>query len=279
MDEIWRLAECCHAPVYFAPEAKEVYADAGLKGFWMGYFASRSAALGPVSPQVVTAAFYNFAPSMVARAIPDAWRFCPPEEVLAARLEVAGLCLRRLLGDLADHPDVREAAGLAGAAVDACPAAGRVLFAAHAAVPTPGEPLAALWHALTALREFRGDGHVAALVTSGVDGCEANVVASALGLVPPEQRAYRGWTEEEWRAAADRLRERGVLDREGAVTEKGRRERDAVEAATEHLARAPMDALGEAGTARLAHLLRPLVTRIIDGGGVPFPNAMAMPRP
>ncbi len=63
------------------------------------------------------------------------------------------------------------------------------------------------------------------------------------------------------------------------MTEKGRRERDAVEAATERLARAPMDALGEAGVARLAHLLRPLVTRIIDGGGVPFPNAMAMPRP
>ncbi|TQS29023.1 SCO6745 family protein [Microbispora sp. KK1-11] len=279
MDEIWRLVECCHAPVYFAPEAKEAYAAAGLKGFWMGYFASRSAALGPVSPQVVTAAFYNFAPSMVARAIPDAWRFCPPEEVLAARLEVACRCLRRLLGDLADHPDVREAAGLAGAAVEACPAGGRVLFAAHAALPPPGEPLAALWHALTALREFRGDGHVAALVTAGVDGCEANVVASALGLVPSEQRAYRGWTEEEWQAAAGRLRERGVLDREGAVTEKGRRERDAVEAATERLARAPMDALGEVGAARLARLLRPLVTRIIDGGGVPFPNAMAMPRP
>ena len=41
----WRVLEPYHAMIYFAPEAREAYAAAGLKGFWMGYFASRVAPL------------------------------------------------------------------------------------------------------------------------------------------------------------------------------------------------------------------------------------------
>jgi hypothetical protein len=237
MDDIWQLLECTHAPVYFAPEAGPVYSadGAGLKGFWMGYFASRSAALGAVPADVMTAAFYNFAPARVARALPDAWDRCPPETVLAARLDVVDQCLRRLLGELVDSPQVAEAAELARRAVETLPSAGRVLFAAHAALPVPEHPHLALWWAATALREFRGDGHVAALVTAGVDGCEANAITVALGLAPPEQRLNRGWTEAEWQAAEERLRGRGVLAQDGTLTAEGRRERDALEATTDGL--------------------------------------------
>src|SRR4051812_37123976 len=42
----WQVFEPYHAVIYFAPEARAAYTAAGLKGFWMGYFASRSAALG-----------------------------------------------------------------------------------------------------------------------------------------------------------------------------------------------------------------------------------------
>ncbi|WP_326651845.1 MULTISPECIES: SCO6745 family protein [unclassified Streptomyces] len=279
MDDIWQLLECIHAPVYFAPETGPVYSAAGdgLNGFWMGYFASRAAALGAVSPDVVTAAFYNFAPARVARALPDAWHRCAPEAVLAARLEVADQALRRLLGELADSPQVAEAANLACRAVEALPAAGRVLFSAHAALPVPEQPHLALWWAATALREFRGDGHVAALVTAGVDGCEANVITVALGLAPPEQRLNRGWAEAEWQTAEVRLRDRGVLAPDGTLTAQGRLERDAIEAATDRLARPLTDALGADGTARLAGCLRPLARRIVEAGGVPFPNAMGLP--
>ena len=38
--------------------------------------------LDGLPPEVVTATFYNFAPAMVGRAIPDAWRFASPERVL-----------------------------------------------------------------------------------------------------------------------------------------------------------------------------------------------------
>ncbi|MCO5995199.1 SCO6745 family protein [Actinoallomurus rhizosphaericola] len=279
MDETWRLIECCHAFVYFVPETRDAYAEAGLTGFWRGYFASRAAALGTAPAEVVAAAFHNFAPRMVARAFPDVWHRSSPEAVLAARTAVADRALRRLAGDLIDGPAVAEAAALAGRAVEATPVAGRVLFAAHAALPRPDEPHLALWHAVTALREFRGDGHVAALLTAGLDGCEANVLAGALGLTPPAQRDHRGWTEEEWAAAAGRLRARGLLGDDGAPTPEGRAERETIEDVTDRLARPPLDALGPDGAALLTGLLRPLARAIVDGGGIPFPNAMAMPRP
>ncbi|HEY3478793.1 MAG TPA: hypothetical protein VGL02_07825 [Streptomyces sp.] len=279
MDEVWRFLECVHAPVYFAPEAQTAYSGAGdgLKGYWMGYFASRSAALGVVPAPVVTAAFYNFAPARVVRAVPDCWSYATPGDVLGVRLGVARQALRRLLGGLADDARVAEAAELARRAVDGAPVAGRVLFAAHAAVAVPNDPLAALWWAATALREFRGDGHTAALVTAGIDGCEANVLTVRLGLAGDEQREYRGWTTDEWAAATDRLHTRGWLGADGTPTAEGRAGRSAVETTTERLAHPGLAALGDDGTGRLAELLRPLARRIVDGGGLPFPNPMGMP--
>src|SRR2546423_14490091 len=109
----WRVFEPYHAMIYFAPEAREAYAAAGLKGFWMGYFASRAAPLGAVPASVVTATFFNFHPRMVTRAIPDAWRFSSPERVLQARYQAADAALRRLLGAKVDSIEVVEAAGLA----------------------------------------------------------------------------------------------------------------------------------------------------------------------
>src|ERR1044072_6299455 len=49
---LWPAFETYHAHIYFVPEAAEAYRALGLKGGWMGYFASRSAALGPASPRL-----------------------------------------------------------------------------------------------------------------------------------------------------------------------------------------------------------------------------------
>lgn len=43
-----RCTETLHAVVSFAPEPQAAYASLGLRGYWRGYFASRSSALGPV---------------------------------------------------------------------------------------------------------------------------------------------------------------------------------------------------------------------------------------
>jgi helix-turn-helix protein len=271
---MWQLLEPIHAVVYFAPETRVAYEDAGLKGGWMGYFASRAAAMGPVPPEMVIATFYNFHPAMVRRAIPDAWTFSTPEKVLRARLQVADLALRRLLGPNIAGKHVKSAAGLARSAAEAAEPAGRPLFAAHAALAWPDEPHLELWHAATLLREFRGDGHVAVLVANEIDGCEAHVLLVADAVMPAEmQRANRGWSKEDWAAAEDRLVARGFMNGAG-LTDAGRRLRAAIEDATDRLALTPYNWLGTTACAEMeAHLLD--VNRRL-GGAVPFPNPMGL---
>ena len=93
--ELWLRYEPIHAVTYFAPESHQAARDAGLKGFWMGYFGFRAAPMGAVSSGVVIATFANFAPQMVRRAIPDAWSFASPEVLVAVRSEAAARALRR----------------------------------------------------------------------------------------------------------------------------------------------------------------------------------------
>ena len=277
---LWRVLDPYHALVYFAPEVAEAMKAVGLKGWWMGYFAGRAAPMGPVAAPVVTATFFNFRPSMVERAIPDAWTFSTPGDVLAARFDAVDAALRRALGDVLDGPGVREAAGLAGEAMAAADLAGRPLAAAHAALPVPDPPHLALWHAATVIREHRGDGHVAALVAAGLDGCEAHVSFAATGTISRDTlQPARGWSDEEWGAAVDRLRQRGWLDAGAALTDAGRTGRQEIEDRTDQLALRPWRALGEAGTERLVELARPLAVRLIESGAVPRPNPVGAPPP
>ena len=275
---MWPAFETYHAHVYFVPEAAEAYRRLGLKGGWMGYFASRSAALGAASPELVTAVFFNFHPAMVARALPDAWALASPEDVVAARLQTADVGLRRLIPEHIGSPGEGEAAALAREAAEAPALAGRPLFAALRALPWPDQPHLVLWHACTLLREHRGDGHVAALTAAGLDGCEAHVTLTATGSVPRETlQVNRKWSDEEWAAAEERLRARGWLDAAGKLTDAGRAGRAEVEARTDELAEEPWRALGPERTERLLELLTPLARAINAAGGVPVPNPVGVP--
>ncbi|HEX2911166.1 MAG TPA: hypothetical protein VH186_10190 [Chloroflexia bacterium] len=217
---------------------------------------------------------------MVARAIPDAWHFSQPHLVLRARTEAADAVLQRLLGEMVDSEELREAASLAREAVNACHPAGRALFASYLALPWPEKPHMVLWHAATLLREYRGDGHVAALLTAGIDGCEAHVVMAASGKVGRETiQPHRGWTDQEWEAARQRLQQRGWLDSDGALNAEGHAAREAIEDQTNRLALAPWQHLGFERTNRLLKLVRPLSGRIIEQGGIPVPNPMGVPWP
>ena len=272
---MWLALEPIHAAVYFAPEAKEIYGEIGLKGYWMGYFATRSAAFGAASPEIIMATFYNFSERMVRRAIPDAWSFSNPEAVLAARYRLADLTTTRIF-DGAPEAETGEAAHLAEAAARAARPEGRPLFAAHAALPWPDEPHLRLWHAATLLREHRGDGHVATLIANQIDGLEAHVIAAAAGDIDlVTQKQHRGITDEEWDAAINRLRSRGLLDRSGAFTADGRALKESIEKRTDELALPPYAAIGEASCVRLLELLG----GFSDRSDVPYPNAMALPRP
>jgi hypothetical protein len=261
---LWNVLEPIHAAIYFAPESRERMAAAGLKGFWMGYFASRAAPFGAAPAPLVTATFFNFHPAMVERAIPDAWSLASPEAVLAARYAAADAMWDRIVGDV----DVAEAAALATQAALAADPVGRPLFAAHAALDWPATSHGALWHAATLLREHRGDGHIAALVAEGVSGCAAHVLAVASEVTTRDAiQPHRGWSDEEWNAAAA-----SVAGREAELRER-------VETRTDAVALAPYEALGQAGVDRLLELTTPIAARIMDSGNVPVPNPIGIGSP
>ncbi|MFF6958668.1 hypothetical protein ACIOC1_13915 [Streptomyces sp. NPDC088197] len=267
----FRVLEPLHSMVYFAPETQAALVAAGLENNRMCYFAGRAAALGPVGPAVVTSTFYNFSPSLVARHIPLAWTLAAPEDITAARLRAVDAVQRRLLGDAVDSPEMAEAAELAQRAAEACTGGDRILYAAHAALPSPKEPHLAFWHATTLLREYRGDGHLAVLLCAELDGLEALVThtATGKGFLPGFARTHRGWSEQEWDAAVARLRDRGLLDADGSLTDQGVELRRHIESETDRLGRAPYEHLGEAGTARLTEIAQGLTMRALAAGAFP----------
>ena len=273
---MWALYEPVHAVTYFAPEARAAYEEAGLRGFWRGYFAGRAAPLGPVGPGPVYALFYGFARHMVDRALPAVWELADPQRTLEARRRGARASLERLAPAVPPE-ELKEAAVLARTAAEGADLPGRALGAANADLPWPDEPIDILWHATTILREHRGDGHVAALLAAGVDGCEALVLRGALDLRRDFLQPARGWTDEEWQEAADRLAGRGWLDAEGRTTDAGRAVLDEAERITDALAAGPWRVLGEVGTERLAALLAPLTRAVFTE--VPYPNPIGVPAP
>jgi hypothetical protein len=282
----WRTLEPVHGMIYFAPEGREAYRAAGLAGGRMGYFASRAAAMGPVPAEVVIATFYNFNPELVRAAIPAAWELAAPARVLEARFEAVDRALRRAFGaDAIGSDGLVEAAELARRAALAASddLDGRALFAAHASLPWPdgSEPHLVLWHAQSLLREYRGDGHISALVTEGVSGLEALVIHGATGEVPiAVLRATRAWPDDAWDAAVARLVDRGLVEAGdgSSLTAAGRDHRQRVEDRTDALALRAYMPLGDDGCARLRELGRPLSRAVIDSGLlVPDPSTWAEP--
>ena len=277
---MWTLFEPVHSVVYFAPEARATFEAAGLRGFWRGYFAGRAAPLGPVEAAPVVAAFFSFAPGMVARAVPDVWQRAAPAEALRARSAAATAALSRITaslpaaasGEVADR--LTEAADRLTEAAGRLDHAGRVLGAANGALPAPEDPLARLWQAATTLREHRGDGHVAALVAAGLGGCEVLAWRAATDLSREVLQPNRGWTDDEWEAATRRLRARGWLDGAGRPTDAGVAGYREIEAATD---RACAHAWTDADVERLHTLLSPLAKTCYHE--VPALNPIGLPAP
>ena len=267
-----RTLETLHALGYFAPEVDAELVALGVRTGRSTYFASRAAAMGAVGPGTVAATFFVFNPALVARLLPAAWSAVSPEAAVAARLRGIDAAYRRLLGEAAlAAPEVAEAAELTRAAVAGADPAGRPLYAAHADLAWPDEPHLALFHALTLIREHRGDGHVAALLAHGLTGLEALVThtATGTGFTQPAAQVTRAWSDEQWAGAVASLAARGLMTDDGALTPAGEALRASVEAATDEMAVAPWAALGEDGRARLKEIGKPLVMRAVAAGAFP----------
>ncbi|KUO06336.1 SCO6745 family protein [Streptomyces caeruleatus] len=261
-----------HSTSYFAPELGKELGALGITHPRAVNFAVRAAALGPVGAGAVTATFYNYKHDLVARHVPAVWAVASPEDVLAARARAVDAALRRLLGDDAvTSPQMTEAAGLALRATEACSRSARPLYSAHADLAVPDEAHLAFFHATTLLREHRGDGHLAVLMSAGLDGLEAVVThtATGKGMTPKWVFTTRGWSQEDWDAACDRLRGRGLLDEAGGLTAEGVALREQIEAETDRLDRAPYEHLGVEGVGRLTELGAEFARAAVAAGAFP----------
>jgi hypothetical protein len=240
--QLTRSLDPLHAMVYFVPYANEKFGELGME-FRMHYFASRSAAMGAVSANVVAATFYNFNPQLVAAVILAAWELAPPAAVTRVRYEIVSTALPRVLGEeLTRSPELARAAELLRRVAESVPNAdGRPLYAGHAELPWPDTPHAQVWHAITLLREYRGDGHIAALMASGLSGLDALITHTATGICFSADfaRRSRGWTRDDWDAATEHLKSRGILRSDGELTTAGIDLRSTIEDLTDELGYPP----------------------------------------
>lgn len=252
---------------------KEVLAEFDAIGLNMaeGYFTARAAPMGVVDANVVDAAFFTFNP----RAIRKCLRFdiVTPQQAIAARQRGAAAALHRLLGER----DVAEIVAALRDAVEAAPIAGRPLFAGHKAIAWPEEPYEALWHGANCLREFRGDGHIALLLSHELIGLEAQVLHAGIRKIenPTESFLVRGhaWKPEDYEAAAERLKARGLVGPDGAANDAGLKLRLMIERETDRLAEPPFRALGEERAERLVDGLAELSTIVLGEPSLPQLNA------
>jgi len=265
---LFLLVEPVAVVTYMAHEPTEAVMALGAGNVWDAYFAGRAAPLGrDVPPEVVHAIFYNFADGEVARHIPRVWDRVTPEAANAARERGSVAALRRILGDLAESPGVARAAELVIKAGTSATMDGRALYAAVRTLPVPTEPLARLWHGANLLREHRGDGHVAALVTVGIGGTEAHVLHALSEGMRAEQFGRVGYLPRAQLAAVvDAMRALGIIDDAGWLTAAGRQLKDRVETLTDELAAPAYDILEPDELDQLIEDLEPLAAVLVAAG-------------
>jgi hypothetical protein len=162
---------------------------------------------------------------------------------------------------------ITEARALIDPVVTGLDVAGKPLAAGNAAVALPDDPLIALWQQVTVLREWRGDAHIALLVTNEVGPCECLVLQVSSGRFPLRfAQLTRRWDETQWATAVERLGDRGWMAPDASLTPAGVEARNQIEADTDRLCEAIWDPVGDSGAARLSALIEP-IHLAIDAAG------------
>lgn len=261
---MYELVEPIGVMPYTADEPNEAMFALGFTDYWDTYFAGRAAPLGLVPAEVVDALFYNFAPGEVARHIPKVWRTTTPELAIAARQLGCARALRRILGDRVGAPAFARTTELLVKAATGAPLEGRPMYAALRAVPIPHDVVARLFHAASLLREHRGDGHIASLVTEGIGGLEAHVLFALDMKLPPEQFGrIQHLPASQLGAVVGGMRDRGLIGDDGWLSERGRAVRQRVESLTDDLAARPYEGLEPGELDALTAGLEPLAPLLL----------------
>jgi hypothetical protein len=192
------------------------------------------------------------------------WRTTTPEAAIAARQLGCAKALRRILGDHVDSPAFARATDLLLRAATSAPLEGRPMYAALRAIAIPDDVVARLFHAASLLREHRGDGHIAALMIEGVGRLEAHVLY-ALAMDMPAENFGRihHLPAAQLAGVIDGMRERGLIDDDGWLSEPGRAVKQRVEALTDDLAAKPYESLEPGELQELMAVLEPLATPLL----------------
>ncbi len=261
---MFELVEPIGAIPYSTDEPNEAMFALGFTEFWDTYFAGRAAPLGLVPAEVVDALFYNFAPGEVARHIPKVWQTTTPEAALAARRVGCVNALRRILGDHVGSPAFARAAELLLKAATSAPWEGRPMYAALRALPVPDEVVARMFHAASLLREHRGDGHIAALMSERVGGLEGHVLFALHAGMPAEKfgRVHH-LPAAQLAAVIDGMRDRGLIGDDGWLSTRGRAVKQRVEDLTDDLAATPYEILQPTELDELVAILEPLAALVL----------------
>lgn len=270
------VTEPINSIAYFAPECTSAWEGLGIEPAAVGYFPGRAAPLGRVDGPVVAATFFNFNPALVTFAMDVAWKATDPETVLAARAKALVAMFQRL--EVPTPENTVEATDLLRAAMDGVSIAGRPLGAACTALPATGQPLADLWQAVAAVREFRGDGHVALLTAHELTPVEALVLYSRWQERVGRRflQASRGWDNDAWQDGIARLTERGLVDQDG-LTAEGTAFRTSLELKTDAAAAVPWSNLGVDRCRRLFDLLEPVAKAAAAAYPRPFEVTTTFP--
>ena len=216
---------------------------------------------------VVNAAFFGHHLTLVNRHVPRVWDIASLERMIEARFEVAALAFERTMPDVLNGAEMKEAAALAMEACSACTPDAWPLFAGNQAIPFPEEPHLALWHATTQLREHRGDGHNAVNIAMGLNAGQTLALhAAELGPSGEGLKRTREWPDDEWAAAQEVLREKGLLDGKSQLTDSGRALRARIEELTDETAAAPYRQIGEDRAQHLRSLNRPFSQAVAASG-------------
>lgn len=247
--------------VYFSAECHRNYSTLGFAASpaKMGdvelpdgpaYFCSRGSVMGQVPGEVVSAAFGVFNPAVVVPAVAYGWTLTDAATVERARTAGAVAQLRRILG--ADPEDLTRALDLLREANRGLRPEGRALFAGLLSQGVPDSPLGEAWRLADRLREYRGDSHIAAWLSSGFDATEIGLLSELYWGLP--MRTYvrsRAWTATDLDVAEARLVERGLIA-DGAFTDDGRAARERIEVKTDEACEPIVANLGS----RLGELVR-----------------------
>ena len=210
--------------------------------FLPGYVWGRAAALGTPPSALVAATFGVFDAALIGAVFDEGSSTVSRDDILAAR--AAGGA--ESIATVADPDECAAVADLLLDALAGLDPLGRPLFSALRELPVPPSPSGRLWRAAELVREHRGDGHLAVLVSAGLDAVEANVLTERwLGFGLGEYSATRGFGPDAVAGAAARLQERGWMVGDD-LTDAGRRARVEIEASTDASQAGLIAALGSA---------------------------------